>query len=248
MAFDLTCVITGHREGRVCVPSLRSFEIAVAEAETAGVTVETLYFLDNPDDLTRSLFMRYARSAELVEEVSFRDQGLVRNVAVSKAKGRYIAFLDADDLWARTWLTDAVGFLRAEGSGVIAHPAYNYFFEATASIFVHVDSEAVDFDLDLLRVQNYWDALCLCETDIYRSFPFAERDIDAGWAYEDWFWNCETFAAGIRHKVVPGTVLFKRRQRMSQTIRASINKSRIRPNGLSRYDSPLYDIKSGGAS
>lgn len=243
MTFDLTCIITGHREGRVCVPSLRSFDIAVKEAEEAGLTVERLYFLDNPDDLTRDLFTKHAGESGIVEEVSFKDQGLVRNMAASKARGKYTAFLDADDLWMKSWLVDAVMFLQDQEGRVVAHPAYNYFFESIATVFCHVDGESDEFDLDLLRMNNYWDALCVCETQLYREFPFSEREIDDGWAYEDWFWNCETFGAGIRHKNVPGTVLFKRRQRMSQTIRASTNKSRIRPNYLSRYDCPLYEAQ-----
>ena len=240
MDYDLTCVITGHREGRVAVASLRSFAIAIADAEACGLRVEALYYLDNPDDLTREMFKRYARSSSQIVELSLADQGLVRNAAVDRAGGRLTAFLDGDDLWARTWLSTAVAFLRAQPGRVIAHPQYNYFFESTATIFCHQDEEEASFDLDLLRVVNYWDALCVCETQLYRDFPFSKRAMDDGWAYEDWFWNCETVAAGVRHKIVPNTILFKRRQKLSQTIRASTNKSRIRVNPLSSYSFPLY--------
>ena len=47
-------------------------------------------------------------------------------------------------------------------------------------------------------------------------------------------------AAGKIHKVVPDTVIFKRRQKDSQTIRASQNKSKNRPNALSLYDHPFF--------
>lgn len=229
------------------MPSLRSFEIAIRQAESEGLSVQAFYYLDSPDERTRLLFEAYALDVGLIHEVDFADQGKVRNTAVAEATGEYIAFLDADDLWSRSWLVDAVAFLREEPVRSIAHPAYNYFFESLATIFCHQDQDAAVFDLDLLRVANYWDALCVCKTEIYREFPFGARDIEAGWAYEDWLWNCETLAAGIRHRTVPDTVLFKRRQRISQTIRASTNKSRIRNNVLSRYDSPHYFDDSGGA-
>lgn len=244
MAFDLTCVITAHREGRISLPSLHSFDIAVSEANAAGLSVETLYYLDDPDYLTRELFKRHVQSDESITELSLKDQGLVRNHAARKAKGHYIAFLDADDLWARAWLVEAIAFLTPLGGKVIAHPEYNYFFESSSSIFCHVDCESKAFDLDLLRLVNYWDALCICETEVYRNFPFGERAVDAGWAYEDWYWNCETMASGYAHKIVPGTIIFKRRQRISQTIHASARKSRIRANQLLRYDHHLYNHDS----
>jgi len=35
-----------------------------------------------------------------------------RNVAISKAKGRYIAFLDIDDVWKKEKLTEQIGFMK----------------------------------------------------------------------------------------------------------------------------------------
>lgn len=244
MACDLTCVITGHREGRLSVASLRSFAIAVAHARARGYTVQTLYCLDRPDRLTEELFRHYATETGETGNVQifdFGDQGHVRNAAINLAEGHYTACLDGDDLWSEIWLVQALEFLADKPDTHIAHPAYNYFFEKQASLYCHVDQESPEFRMDLLRVVNYWDALCVCPTALYREFPFYTRDIAGGWAYEDWFWNCETVAAGKIHKVVPDSILFKRRQKLSQTIRASTNKSMIKPSRLHDYSSPLYD-------
>lgn len=240
MTCDLTCVITGHREGRLAVPSLRSFWVAVEAARAASYKVEVLLCLDRPDQLTQKIFQTFKGDAASVDEYDEADQGKVRNAAVSKAKGRYIAFLDADDLWSEPWLVQALEFLHDKPSTHIAHPEFNYFFEKQATIFTHIDQESPEFQLDLLRVANYWDALCVCPAAIHREIPFCERDIAGGYAYEDWFWNCETVAAGKIHKVVPGTVLFKRRQASSQTIKASANKSLTRVHPLLSYGHPLY--------
>ncbi|PYE82166.1 glycosyltransferase family 2 protein [Pseudoroseicyclus aestuarii] len=238
---DLTIAITAHREGRLAVASLRSFGRALVAAQEAGLSVEPLLVLDSPDDLTRRLFERAAEGdygiaggARLIA-LEVRDQGRARNEAVAQARGRRIGFLDGDDLWSRDWLVRAMAWLDTAGPGVIAHPAYNYFFEGQATIYRQIDQDSEEFSLDFLRVANYWDALCLCETSVLREHPFPDRDMANGWAYEDWAWNCLTVAAGLRHKIVPDTVLFKRRQAVSQTIRASTGKAMMRPTPLSDY-------------
>jgi hypothetical protein len=145
------------------------------------------------------------------------------------------AFLDADDLWMSDWLTRAWVFLEETGPNVVAHPAYNYFFEGQATIFRHIDQDSSEYRPDMLRLFNYWDALAMAETSLYRQFPFPKRDMADGWAYEDWYWNCVTVDAGIRHKVVPDTVIFKRRRANSQTVNASIGQARVRRNPLTYY-------------
>ncbi len=240
MTSDITCVLTAHREGRLAVPSLRSFWVAIEHAEKHGYTVQPVLCLDRPDELTEMLFREYRREATELLVCDFGDQGKVRNAAVEIAGGRYTAFLDGDDLWSRTWLQQGLDFLKDKPDNVIAHPEFNYFFEQQATIYCHIDQDSPEFRIDMMRFANYWDALCISPTRMYVEYPFCDRDIEGGWAYEDWFWNCETLAAGIVHKAVPKTILFKRRQQTSQTIKASTNKSLIRANPLSVYDSSVY--------
>ena len=240
MTFDITCVITGHNEGRIAVASLRSFWEAIDFCEQGGYSIQPILVLDRPDDRTQRIFEDYSRATENLHIVGFGDQGHARNEAVNFAEGHYCAFLDGDDLWTRDWLVEALRYLADKHDGHIAHPEFNYFFEMQATIFCHIDQESDDFSMDTLRVANYWDALCVCPTSIYKKIPFYTRDIKNGWAYEDWYWNLETVSAGIVHNVVPNSVLFKRRQKSSQTIIASENKSLPRISPLSRYDSDIY--------
>ena len=127
MAFDLACIVTGHREGRLAVPTLRSFQRAI-EVAREHYSVQALLYLDRPDALTERLFKGFAETPESLQIVDFGDQGQVRNAAIEKVEGTYTAFLDGDDLWSSDWLVQAMGFLQDKPDTYIAHPAFNYFF------------------------------------------------------------------------------------------------------------------------
>lgn len=246
MTFRISAIVTGHREKRLSVATLRSFARAVEVARTEGFTVEPLMCLDRPDPLTESLFRDLSPTGARVISMDHGDQGKVRNDAVIEASGDHVAFLDGDDLWQASWLVRAARYLDEAGTGdIIAHPEYNYFFEGQATIFRQIDQDAPEFDIDLLRVRNYWDALCMAPRALYLAYPFAHRDIPNGWALEDWQWNEDTIAAGLRHKIVPDTVLFKRRQKESQHSRASQGKAMHRRNGMSSYSAPIYATCDG---
>ncbi len=235
---DITTILTAHREGRLAVATLRSVRRAVDRARAEGLTVQEIYVLDRADDVTRSVIGAAATQAgadALLLETELGDQGAARNHAIGHARGARTAFQDGDDLWTSDWLARAWAFLDQAGPDVVAHPAFNYFFEGQATLFRHADQDGPEFRPDGLRLFNYWDALAMCDTELYRRFPFPARDIVNGWAYEDWAWNCLTVDAGIRHKVVPDTVLFKRRRAGSQTMTASGSRARMRRNPMMSY-------------
>ena len=63
--------------------------------------------LDNPTDATRAAFAEAGEHGAAVAEVSYADQGKVRNHAVGLVSAGHVAFLDGDDLWSENWLVDA---------------------------------------------------------------------------------------------------------------------------------------------
>lgn len=247
---DISAILTAHREGPMAGPSLRSFLAAVNAARESGIDTEMLVLLDNPDDSTRLVFADAASSGIRLTELDFRDQGKVRNHAVTLANGRFIAFLDGDDLWSENWLVAAYKACRApvDGAGVIAHPETDWFFEGSSNVFFHADQEDPSFRPEMLRFANYWDALCMAPRSAYVDHPFDDRDVEGGLAYEDWHWNCETLDAGYVHRVVPDTIHFKRRRKESQTIKASSQKCLTPPSSLLLYSWERAQSRSGSCA
>jgi len=231
----VTAVLTGHREGIVCGPSVRNFVATVERARAAGIDVQCVAVLDRADRITRSIFKRELSSQARILETDFGDPGSARGAAVDETQTKYICFLDADDLWSLNWIEAAHSFVCQQDRPLIAHSEVNQIFGDAEEIYFHADSEAPGFEIELLRAENYWDAMAFAEADIYRQIPFKPNRFDLGYGIEDWHWACETIAAGIQHKPVPGTMHFKRRRNSTRTLLSYERDVVAWPSTLSRY-------------
>jgi len=221
---DISAILTAHREGPLAGISFRSLLAAVHRAEATGISTEILVVLDRPDEATQMVFADAEAEGWAITTTDLADQGMVRNHAVEQCRGRYLAFLDGDDLWSENWLVAGFQMCESDPGRVIAHPEVNWFFGVNNNLFFHVDQTEPQFDPHFLRVGNYWDALCVAPREAYSEHPFAERAVADGFAYEDWHWNLETLDAAVVHRVVPDTLHFQRRRAGSQTMLASGSK------------------------
>jgi len=79
------------------------------------------------------------RTAEIVEEISdprltlhrFANKGAPasRNRGIRRAKGQYLSFLDADDLWSRDKLEKQLAALKADPQAGVAYSFVTYMYE-----------------------------------------------------------------------------------------------------------------------
>lgn len=233
---DITVIMTAHHEGAMAGISLHSMCDALEQAKAAGISCNKLIVLDRPNQPTLDMFSEVADQGWQVEEVDFGDQGKTRNHAISLVNSTYVAFNDADDLWSENWLVEAYAMCQSDPGKIIAHPELNWFFQENNNLFFHIDQTDPAFDPAILRYINCWDALCLAPLKAYLDAPFCDRDIDTGFAFEDWQWNCETLEKGYVHRVVDDTIHFKRRRKGSQTLEAASRKALVRRTALFDYN------------
>jgi glycosyltransferase involved in cell wall biosynthesis len=231
---DITAILTAHVEQTLIGVSFRSMLAAVSVATDAGLDVEMLVVLDKPDEATREMLAEVDTQGARLLKVSYGDQAPVRNHAVRESRGRFIAFLDGDDLWTENWLVAAHALCAAE-PGTIAHPYADWVFGESHSLSLPPDQTDPQFDPATLRVTNAWDALCLAPREAYLDHPFQARALAQGYAFEDWLWNLETVRTGYVHRVVPDTIHFKRSRSGSQYRQASTNQSLTRPTPFQDY-------------
>lgn len=229
---DITVAITAHGEGSGAGPALQSVQAAMTAARAAGYTVECIASLDTPTPDTAGFFARFPLDGLTCHTFDFADQGLSRNALARLAKGRYIAFLDADDMFSENWLLNAAreaDAATAAGERPIVHPELNWQFGKLFNVYSNPTSDDPFFSFNVLATANYYDAMCLAPTQAYIDHPFPKRDIASGFAMEDYQWFVEMSGRGWAHKVASDTIIFKRRRAGSQSVKARENFAKIRP-------------------
>ncbi len=202
---DISVVLNAHHEGMLAHPSCSSIELAKAFAEEAGISVEVLVIVDRPSPETTGFLAHRCPKEWKIVRVEFGDPGSSRNEGVRLAKGRWIAFLDADDLFGVNWLRDAYRAAESDPREVVWHPEINIRFGAANYVFYHADMEEDGFELAGLVCENCWSALCFARKQLIQEVPYPRTKRDNQIGFEDWGWNLAVITRGAIHKVVPGT-------------------------------------------
>lgn len=245
---DISVIINCHTERILVYRSLKSVVRARQYAEKKGVSVETLVVLDRPDTETAEEVKRYAQDPRLFIDraytVDLGDIAQSRNYGVNVAHGKYIAFLDGDDLFCENWLYAAY-LMASKNNNYILHPELNVAFGTKFFWWRHIDQESSDFVLATLFTGNYWSALAFASKDIFLQTRYETHHIADGFGYEDWHWNCATLSKSYLHKIVPTTIHFVRYKASgSRNSSANLNHAIIRPSGFFKYISEMYAKES----
>lgn len=207
----LSIIVTAHHEGLIAHKTMRSIERAVSLLRDSDISYEIIVSIDRGDEETIRYFSNYTALPIAIYQWNHGDLAQSRNSAITKAHGRFIAFIDADDLMSANWLRDGVQFLTNHSYGkYVAHSAYTIEFEGANAIVEKVGYTNKDRDTLLSVLSGRWNSVIIAPSTLLRQFPYTPNS--PGYGYEDWFMSCQFIQHGVKNVLIPETAIFVRRK------------------------------------
>lgn len=223
--FDLTIAVTAHNEGLLAHKTILSVMAGVEKLKESGYTYEIIVHIDNGDKDTISYFLRYENNRHVrIFENNFGDTGSSRNFVVSRARGKYIAFLDGDDLISDNWFVGVVDLLERSKDSTIVHPEAVLTFgidQEVNVLSIQKPSYAIEKDTIILLGENRWCSVAAAKRGVFQNNLYPK--LGPGYGHEDYVFDVETVYSGVKHEIVKGTVLFYRRSENSRLSKGNQN-------------------------
>lgn len=235
---DISIIITAHAEGILLHKTLGSIDRAVELLDKSAISYEIILHVDNETKAMKEYLSQQAfldRSITVYKN-SFGDLGSSRNFAVSKARGTFIAFIDADDLMSQNWLQDGYQFLNTHTIGkYVAHAEMTIEFGDANSVIQKYGEINKETDTLLNVYSARWNSVIMAPRDMLSNLPYPKND--PGFGYEDWYLSCSFIEHDIHNVLIPNTVIFVRRKTTgSEWARQKVSRSVLHAHPLLSFD------------
>lgn len=232
----IDAVVTFHSEGIIAHRTLLGLERIRMHAEAHGIELRLIAVLDNATQETRDIVIgnRVLRPCDQIVQVRHGDLSLSRNSGIEASRADYIGIFDGDDYYSANWLTEALRTLRSRHGEAIVHPEFQVSFGTVHCIARSVDmDETPDYPLANCLTVNPWGACSFGRRQTYLDCPYHVVDFrSTGFGHEDWHWNLELVARGVRHVSAPNTAHFYRRKPSSMLTDQVAGGAVIRPSSF----------------
>lgn len=244
----ITVIGTCHAENPFWIArALRSVAMQIEAPD-----FEVIVTMDRPTEAVRKAVseFNFGKINNTAVTLDYGDLGLSRNHGVSLARGKYVCFLDMDDLFGCRWLRQAYEYARtlererddraaelvkigaAHSSEVqqmvesfVLHQEMNVFFGAQNFLHRHIGDDSPEFDAKDQLQFNLWSALAFAPKSVFERFPY--RAARGGIGYEDFMFNTETLGGGVAHRVVPGSAYMIRLKMNEQSMSTRYVQKRL---------------------
>jgi len=207
----LSIIVTLHHEGIIAHKTLLSIEQCLKEF-SKPITYEIILHVDNGDEDTINYIKQYKKKTGYrIFYNSFGEPSMSRNFSVNKASGDYVLCIDGDDLISKNFIIDGLDILQKTKNEIILHPETNITFgynEQQPRLWRMSDSFSDDEDTLIMFGRNRWCTGTFLKTSTAKKYPYISAN--KGFGYEDWCFNSDTRAGGVKHLVIPKSTIFHR--------------------------------------
>lgn len=231
----ISVIVTCHSEGILLHRTLRSV-YSNLNTFAKPISYEVIVHADNPTQYTINYLanIQHYFPEVKVYKNNFKDLGLSRNFAISKANGKYIATIDADDLMSTNWLSTSLEFLEKQSRPTFTQSEVTVEFEGRNALILKHGEIDKSTDALLSVYANRWNSVIVAPRSLLIEEPYVANS--AGYGYEDWNLNCRFIARGAHCALMPETAIFVRRKR------ANSEWDRQRQSGAVLRANPLLSL------
>jgi heptose III glucuronosyltransferase len=181
---------------------------------------ETIFVDDGSTDDSSAMIQRLGNELAGLRVIRQKNQGqaVARNVGMREATGRYLAFVDADDMVAESAYATLVGLAESEQLDIAMGNAWNFYEGRKPDMLVYRDVPDTGVITGEAWFQQRWLSKYLphyCWMNVYRrsfveqhgfAFPLADP-------HEDVIWVTETLLAAQRFHFVPTPLFWYRKKK-----------------------------------
>ena len=231
---DISIIVTVHAEGLLAHKTMLSVFGAAQILKKKSISYEIIVHMDTATAETKLYFSRYRSNSDVtILQNNFSDPGLSRNYAAKHAHGKYLAFLDGDDLVSSNWYLEAYNMLASSKEEILVHPEASLTFGDNLSehiLWLQKDSLDKLQDATISVSTNRWISVVAGKKSTFLNTPYPASQ--NGFGNEDFWFNTETLAKDIRHVIAPSTVDFYRQKGNNSVYSANIHKAQPYTNLL----------------
>jgi hypothetical protein len=209
---DAEVVLFARAQGNFLGGCVASIHRAASHAEGRGLTVALTAVLHAPTPVTRRVAESLLDARWRILDLPTTEVSAARNAARESLRGRYVAFIDGDDLWCETWLHAACRAALVEQA--VWRPelllTFGNDFHAAAG-YAAIPQPAFLPDPSVLLARDVLPSGFLAPQGLLAAHPWPQADRGHGWEAVDRWWACEVAASGHAHRALPGTFHYRRR-------------------------------------